>query len=90
VVRPGEEVRHCLREIPQCLLLHHLGSFPQPRVVRASGGELSALLQVSRCARLTRPPVGVLLDREIPHVPSVSAVPQQDCLLLSGRAQPVS
>jgi len=55
-----------------------------------SGGELPALLQVTRRRVPPRTPPGMLLDREVPHVPGVRAVPQQDGFLLAGRLEPVS
>jgi hypothetical protein len=42
-----EEGSHRPGEVPQGLLLHHLGARRQPWVVGAGGGELSALLQVA-------------------------------------------
>jgi hypothetical protein len=85
--RPGgrilcpEEGGHRLSEIPQRLLLHHLRAFSQPRVLRTSGSELPTLLQVARRVLPARAPVRVLLDREVPHVPGVSAMLPQYCLL---------
>src|SRR5262249_24938761 len=88
-VRPGEEVPHCLREVPQRLLLHYLGAVPQPGVPGAGGGDLLALLQVARRAVPARPPVRVLFRREVPHVPGVRTVPQQYRFLLRSGDQPV-
>jgi hypothetical protein len=85
-----EERGHCLSEIPQGLLLHHLGAFRQPVVLGAGSGELTTLLQVARGGRTAGTPVGVLLDSEIPYVSGVGAVIPQDCLLGRRRGQPVS
>ncbi len=76
-----EERGHCLREVPQRLLLHRLGAFPQPVMFRAGFGELSALFQVTRRSLPARPPVRVLLDRQVPHEPGVAAVISQYHLL---------
>ena len=84
-----EERGHRLGEVPQCLLLHHLGASSQPRVVRPCLGELSALLQVARGALPTWTPVQVLLDGQIPHVPGVGRVIPQHCLLGARGVQPV-
>jgi hypothetical protein len=86
-VRAAEEVTHGLGEIPQCLLLHRLTSGTKPRVFSAGLGQLRALLHIARgfAARL---PVPLLLDRQIPHIPRVPAVPQQRLLLLICRQQP--
>ena len=54
------------------------------------GGQLPGLLQVARRGTASRTPPGVLLDREVPHVPGVRAVPQQDGFLLAGRLEAVS
>jgi hypothetical protein len=84
-----EERGHRLGEVPQCLLLHHLGASGQPRVFCPRLGELTALFQVSRCAFSAWPPVRVLLDGEIPYVPGVGAVIPQHRPLSGRRIQPV-
>src|SRR5450755_1815998 len=82
----AEVVRRGLGEVAQCLLLHHLGACGQPRILRAGGGQLAALLQVARSALVARAPVPVLLDREIPHEPGVGAMcPQR--YLMGGRGE---
>jgi hypothetical protein len=88
-VRPREEARLSLGEVTQCLLLNHLAALSQPRIVRAGGGELPALLHVARCDPAPWTPPRVLLDCQVPHVPGVRAVPQQDLFLLSGGLQTV-
>ena len=89
-VRPGEQAGHGPREVPQRLLLHRLAAPGEPRVARPRGGELPALLQVAGRRTAAGTPPGVLLDREVPHVPGVRAVPQQDGFLLAGRLEAVS
>jgi hypothetical protein len=37
----------------------------------------------------SRTPPGVLLDREVPHIPGVRAVPQQDGFLLAGQIKTI-
>ena len=73
-------------EVPQGLLLHHLGAGGQPRVLCAGGGQLPALLQVAWSARAARVPLLVLLDREVPDEPGVCTVVPQRCLL-GGRGE---
>ncbi len=84
-----EERRHSLGEISQRLLLDRLGAGPQPVMPSAGGGELPALLQVTRCARAARPPVSVLLDGQVPHVPGTGTVIPQHRFLGERRDQPV-
>ncbi len=88
-VRATEEVTHRLREIPQRLLLHRLGSGRQPRIFGARGGQLRTLLVVARRAT-ARLPMLLLLDRQIPNIPGVAAVLSQPRRLLSSRKQPIT
>jgi hypothetical protein len=76
-----EERGHRLGEIPQRLLLHHLGTRRQPRELRPCLGELTALLHVARGALPAGKPVQVLLDGQVPDVPGVAAVILQYRLL---------
>ena len=89
-VRSTEEVRHGLREIPQCLLLDRLAAIAQPRVFGARCGELSTLLQVAWRAIPPRAPVGMLLDRQVPNVPGLGAVLRQGRFLLRIRGHSIS
>jgi hypothetical protein len=84
-----EERGHRLGEVPQRLLLHHLRTCGQPRVLCPRLGELPTLLQVARSALPARPPVPMLLDGEVPHVPGVRAVHPRRRLLGGCREQPV-
>src|SRR3954451_3768097 len=86
-VRTVKEVPHRLCEIPQRLLLHCLTSRTEPRILRPGLGQLRGLLYVTRSLP-TRLPMPLLLDRQIPHIPRISAVRQQGILLLRGRQQP--
>ncbi len=88
-MRSPEEVRHGLCEVPQCLLLHHLAAVAQPRVFRARCGELSALFQVTWRAIPPRPPVRMLLDRQVPYIPGMGAVLCQDRFLLRSRSHAI-
>jgi hypothetical protein len=85
-VRAIEEVLHRLREIAERLLLHRLTASAKPPILGASLRQLPALLQVVR-SLTTALPVLLLLHREIPHVASIAAVPQQCVLLFRGRQQ---
>ncbi len=84
-----EERGHRGGEVPERLLLDHLAARGQPRVLGPGLGELPALFQVARRAQPARPPVLVLLDGQVPHVPGVAAVAAQHGLLGGGREQPV-
>ena len=88
-MRPGEKVAHGLGVIPQRLLLHGLRAGRQPAVLGTSRGQLSTLLGVAR--RMTsRLPMLLLLDGQVPYIPSVAAMLGQRCPLLSGGEQPIS
>ena len=64
----GEERGPRLGEVPQGLLLHHLGALSQPRIRGAGGGE--RLARPGSPEHLSAPvPVPVLLDGQDPHVP---------------------
>src|SRR5579859_2615081 len=82
-MRPRKELGHGMREVSQRLLLHHLATVTEPVIVRAGLRKLSGLLQVTWCGFLARTPPCVLLYREVPHIPGVSAMPQQELLLLA-------
>jgi hypothetical protein len=89
--RPSERhPAHGLREVPQRLLLHDLAAIAQPLVFGSRRGELSGLLQVAGCSIASRAPVLVLLDCQVPDVPGVRAVPEQDRFLFRRWRQPVS
>jgi hypothetical protein len=85
-----EERRHCLGEVPQCLLLYHLGACGEPCVLCADPGELTTLLQVARRALPSGPPPGLLLDREVPYKPSMRAVVSKHYFLDARRDQAVT
>jgi hypothetical protein len=88
-MRRGEKVAHGLGEVPQCLLLHGLRATRQPAVLGAGSGQLGTLLAVAR--RMTsRLPVLLLLDGQVPYIPSVAAMLGQRCPVLSGGEQPIS
>lgn len=80
-MRSRVETGHGLVEIPQCLLLHCLRPRCQPSELRPCLGQLPGLLHVTRRARPARPPMLVLLDREIPHEPRMAAISQEGDLL---------
>jgi hypothetical protein len=89
-VVPVEERGHRLREVPKGLLLHGLGAGGQPAMRGPGFGELSALLELARRTLATRSPVSMLLDGEVPYVPSVGAVAPQHRFLSRCGQQPVS
>jgi hypothetical protein len=86
---PSEKACHGLREVPQRLLLHHLGATAEPVMLGPGLRELPALLQVSRPAPPARPPVRLLLHRQIPHVPGIGAVLPQLGFLAGRRRKTV-
>lgn len=86
----GEEVRHRLRKVAQCLLLHHLRAVTQPVILRPGQRELSALLQVTWRAGPAGMPMGLLLDCEVPYEPGVRAVVMQHLSLSGCRCQAVT
>jgi hypothetical protein len=88
-MRSAEKVAHRLSEVPQRLLLHRLRPGRQPIVLGTGRSQLSTLLVVPGRAP-TRLPMLLLLDGQIPHIPSVATMLRQRRLLLSGRKQPVS
>ena len=64
---------HCLREVPQRLLLHRLRSSGQPLVFGAGRSQLGTLLVISR--RLAAGlPVLLLLHGQIPHKPGMTTM----------------
>ena len=85
-----EELGHRLSEIPQRLLLYHLRTCSQPRVLSPVFGELPTLLQVALSARPPRPPVRMLLHGQVPHEPSIPAMVPQHGLLRGRGKQPIS
>src|SRR5690242_19171858 len=78
-----------LGEVPQRLLLDHLGPRGQPRILGSCLGELAALRQVTRRAVAARAPVRVLLHGQVPDVPGVGAVVPQHRFLGGRGEQPV-
>ena len=85
-MRAVEKELHGLSEIPQRLLLHRLTSGAKPLELGSGLGQLRTLLQIAGSLS-ARPPVLLLLDRQIPHIPRVSAVRRQYLLLLRRRQQ---
>ena len=86
-VRRVKESRHGPGEISQGLLLYRLRARGEPRVLRARLGELTALLHVTRGTLSAWVPIGVLLNREIPHVPGMRAMRPQSSFLYGRREQ---
>ena len=83
-----KKIRHRLLKVSQRLLLHRHRSISKPGKFGAGDSQLPSLLHVARRRGETRPPVPMLLNSEVPHVPRVSAVHQQTCLLGSRGQQP--
>src|SRR5262249_1444022 len=88
-VRPGEEVHHRLSVVADRLLLHDHAALGEPRVARPRLSELPAPLGEAGHLPAPRPPPGLLLDAQVPHIPGVGAVPQQDLLLPAGQLKTI-
>ena len=86
-VGSGKKVAHRLGEIPQCLLLHRLGTRRQPRAQRGPR-QLSALIVVARRTAAARQSAAA--RRQIPHIPRMATMLGQHRRLLSRRNEPVS
>jgi hypothetical protein len=67
----GEVVGHRLTEISKSLLLDHLRASAKPVRSCSSIRQLTGLLKIRRRRAASRPPVVVLLDCQIPDVPSL-------------------
>jgi hypothetical protein len=87
---PGEEACHCLREVPQRLLLDSLRPGSQPGELGAGLGELAALGNEPGRGGAAESPVLVLLHSKIPHEPGVRTVFPQDQFLPQSRHEPVT
>jgi hypothetical protein len=85
-----EEVRHCLCEVPQRLLLYHLAADPQPAELGTGLSELPALIQIARRALPADPPMRLLFDSEVPRKSGMRAMIPQHCLLDGGGRQTVT
>lgn len=89
-VGASKEVPHSLIKVAKRLLLHHLAARGKPGIVPPRGGELPALLQVSRCTHTPWSPPQLLLAGEVPHEPGMSTVFAQYRFLSSRRKQAVA
>src|SRR5262249_61843873 len=88
-VRPRVEVPHCLVVVADRLLLHDHAALGQPRVRRPGLAELpTARSEPGHRAAAGAVP-GFLLDAQVPYVPGMRAMPEQDCFLRRGRIEPV-
>ncbi len=76
-VATGKVVPACLIEVPQRLLLDGLGTTTQPAELGSRLGQLPRLLNETRRGALVPRPHRPLLDGQVPHVPRMSALPQQ-------------
>jgi hypothetical protein len=89
-VRAGEETRHGLREVPECLLLHHLAACTQPPEISAGLGQLARLGEEPWRAAAPRTPPRLLLNSHVPHKPGVRAMVPQHYFLDGRRRQPIA
>jgi hypothetical protein len=88
---PGvKEGDHRLGEVPERLLLDETRACGQPRMFRPCLGELPALLYVARRAYSTWTPMRVLLDRQVPYIPSMGAMVLRHRLLGNCGDQPIA
>jgi hypothetical protein len=88
-MRAREEVPHGLGKVAQRLLLHGLRPGGKPAMLSACRGQLRALLVVARGLQ-SWPPVLLLLNSQVPHIPGMPAMLGQLHRLLSGGKQPIS
>jgi hypothetical protein len=86
---PGEKGSHGIPVVADRLLLHDDAALREPRIIGTGFRELLASLREARHLTSVSAPPGFLLDAQIPHVPSVSTVAQQDLLLLARRLKTV-
>src|SRR5450759_2920507 len=84
----GEEPLPRLVKIPQRLLLDGLRPAGKPRLRSPGGSQLRGLGVESRTGSFPTRPHQALLEAEVPHIPGVAALPQQEHLLCSARVQP--
>jgi hypothetical protein len=80
-VGPSEKVRPRLGEVLERLLPHHNRPGGRPPELRARLGQLTALLSEPWRGPEPGSPVGVLLDRQVPHEPGMPAMLGQHGLL---------
>jgi hypothetical protein len=80
----GEEVAHGLGKVAQRLLLHGLGSCPQPAVLGADLGQLRTLLVIPWGVTSGLPQL-LLLDSQVPHKTGMAAMLHQHHLLIRCR-----
>ena len=82
-VRPGEEVAHRLREVPQRLLLHGCDPSPANRTPHAP----RSIARTARCSRARGAPAAsaLLLDGQVPRIPRVPAMLGQHRRLFGGK-----
>ena len=78
------------RDDSECKLLDHLASVAEPFMLRASRGQLPALLHVSRRAPAPGTPPRLLFDGQVPHESCLGAVVFEDHLLSGCGTQPVA
>lgn len=88
-VGAGAEVGQRLMKISQRLLLHRHRTGAQPRELRSRLRQLTSLFVVTRCRKPPWPPVGMLLNREVPNESRVRAMRQQHSFLGACRQQPI-
>jgi hypothetical protein len=85
-----EEMLHGLGKVPQRLLLDHLASVAQPSMLRASRGQLPALLYISRRAPASGTPPRLLFGSQVPDESRLGAMVFEDHLLGGCGTQPVA
>jgi hypothetical protein len=77
----GEKVRHGLKEVSERLLLNDDAPITQPSVRRPGLGQLPSPLGESRDATTSRTPSRFLFHTQVPHVPRMHAVLEQNRFL---------
>lgn len=77
----GKEIRHCLTEVTQRLLLHYHRTRRKPRELPTRFAQLPTLKRVAGRTATAGPPPGMLLHSKIPHKPGLRAMLGQSSLL---------
>ena len=84
-----EEAFHGVREVAKRLLPYRLRALSKPRISGTDRCEFPTLLEVTRRGLPRAVPVGMLLDREVPHESRGRAVQEHRCFLLLSRLKKI-
>ena len=85
-----KETPHGLIKVAERLLLDHLAAIAQPWIRFTGHGELPTLLHVPGRRQAPRTPPRLLLNRQVPHITGVRAMPDQYALLFATQVNTIS